>query len=82
MEKNPARSHSWARCFLIVLAIVLIAYPLSVGPLAMLGKATGNSPEFYRAIDPYFVLLRKLPPPVRGLLAGWARLWRGEPPNR
>lgn len=82
MEKNLARSHNLPRCFLIVLAMVLIAYPLSVGPLAMLGKATGNSAEFYRAIDPYFVPLRKLPPPVRGLLARWARLWRGEPPNQ
>lgn len=78
-EKGKHRLASWVTIFLL---IVLVIYPLSVGPLAMAKKLTGDSPEFNRAIDPYYVPLRKLPSPLRGLLARWALLWRNEEPQQ
>jgi hypothetical protein len=76
------RKHRWSVWVVIFLAIMLIGYPLSVGPLAMIDKATGDAEDFRSAIDWYYVPLRKLPPPLRGLLARWIHLWRNEEPRQ
>jgi hypothetical protein len=81
MEYERLQRHRWARWTALMLFLVLAAYPLSVGPLGLIDKANGDSPELRRIMDPYYVPLRKLPPPVRSVLARWIYLWRGEKPK-
>ncbi|HWB12684.1 MAG TPA: hypothetical protein VG826_25890 [Pirellulales bacterium] len=77
MDENRRRRHAWAFWTAIILIVVFVIYPLSLGPLAWLGKAVGDPPWFEKAMYPLVLPLRLVPTPVRDAILWWIVIWRG-----
>jgi hypothetical protein len=75
VEQNR-KKHGWA-WGAILLALLLVAYPLSLGPAIMLVGATGThrDPFWFGAFQLVYGPLAFMPAPIDNVLQRWGELW-------
>jgi hypothetical protein len=73
MEENRKKHRGiWAA---IVLTILLVVYPLSLGPAVMLVGATGRNPFLFAVFQCVYGPLAFIPGPPGDALQWWGELW-------
>jgi hypothetical protein len=73
MKENRKKSGgTWVA---IVLVILLVVYPLSLGPAIMLVGASGRNPLLFTAFQCIYGPLSFMPRPVDDALQWWGETW-------
>jgi hypothetical protein len=75
MEENR-KKHGWAGAA-ILLAVLLVAYALSIGPAVAIVGATGTrrDPFWFTIFQCIYTPLSLLPSPLGDLVQWWVELW-------
>jgi len=75
MSRNHDRSKLSSPPAAILLAGLIIAYPLSVGPAAFFYLVSGKTPGGWRIFSAVYSPLSHLPSPALAPLQKWCDLW-------
>lgn len=73
--EEKRRKHGWAGPILLVIGLLPVAYPLSIGPAVALYGATGSNQVFLDTANHIYYPVLHMPEPFSAPVIWWLDLW-------